>query len=179
MAVREWGVWQKDILNDHDYEKRKSTWWAPFLPALFMLGVFTFGPLVAIITLASIVVGTNAIWWGVPELGRISPLYGLNSHGWHGDPMRRLGEQYLSHTKEDRREYPHDFLEIIKDPLLTKKQKDELTNTFTALHKTINERNHQREQLSRRYSDISGALEFARQNRDGIEEETRTLKELA
>jgi len=178
LTPSEWAVWEWSIFNDADYETRKAAWFIPAIPPIVCVGALTLGWLGVFIMLFVFMV-SNLLWWTVPELGRIHKLHGLPAHGWSANALRRLGEKYLDLSKEDRKEYPHDFLEIIKDPLLTAAQEKELIKTFDDLNFSIQQRNYEREQLTRKHVDITAALQIARDNTAGVEEERKVLKELA
>lgn len=112
---------------------------------------------------------------GLPKSG-----YSYYYDGYRGEynfPDR--AQEYFSLSKEDRRSYPANILELMRDPDLTHEQRAQLDKTMRELYNDIQERNRQRRLVTKRNVDITPYLEHMEDQRPGIKEQTKTYKELA
>lgn len=103
--------------------------------------------------------------------------YGIRSHlSWE---FRIRAREYFSLPPEDRRLYPDNVIELMRDPDLTSQQKHDLDTSLSSLYADIQERNRQKRLLEKNHVDLSGVMEHIEFNREHIRSDINVYRELS
>jgi len=103
--------------------------------------------------------------------------YGVRSTlSWE---FRTRAREYFSLPPEDRRLYPDNVIELMRDPDLTSQQKHDLDTSLSNLYADILERDRQKRLLEKRHIDLSGVMAEIESNRRYIKIDTDTYKEFS
>lgn len=108
-------------------------------------------------------------------VGRLHYLEGIDNSYSHN--LRADMERYYKLPKEDRKEFPRNINEIVRNPHLTPYQKSDLSSSLGKTMSAIEERNRQKKVAVEYNIDIDGVLEHLEMVRHGVKEETAVYKQ--
>lgn len=146
------------------------------LNAALYAGPFWLNPMWAWLTIPL----TIAFILAAPNASRLHKAYGIQTKASRyssGPDNLKRAKKYLALSKEDRKLFPANILETLKNKSLTDTQRKILDNEMDAVFKQINERDAALFVLEEREVDISGVVEALQQGREHAAIAARTYEE--
>lgn len=119
------------------------------------------------------------------RLSRVYKGYGLPTYtdysysGGRAYNFPERAREYFSLPKADRSLYPHNIIEIMRNPDLEFNQRAVLNTKMRGLYAGIQERDKQKRLLTNRDVDIEHILEYMNDSRRGLDSDIETYKEFA
>lgn len=150
-----------------------------FLPVLIFTLCMTAGPYWhnPAIVLPPIMALYAALIAGIPNVGKLHVLHSVPKDNYRNNySLRKRATEYLSLGTADRALYPRDIIETIKDPDLTRTQKENLDTHMLRLYKDIKQREAEKarfeRELHRRHIDVDETLAHLEDARESVKAET-------
>jgi hypothetical protein len=190
MKIREWKMWTWGIFNLWQIENdidvinligaTSMATLAFGLPLVFagtaintVLPVFL-AVLIPLIVFLAIVVG-------IPNLGRIHPIYGIKGSGnyYSNYNLRLRAEEYISLPPEDRELYPANILQTLKDSDLTAVQKCDINDSMKEIYNSVVARNKARARLTARHIDVTDLVKQMKTSVYLVKEDIKIYEEIA
>lgn len=148
--------------------------------AMLVAGPWWFDPSILFITIPLVVL----FWIIGPQLGKAHKLYKIPNkndyyHRYNNKHHQNLhyARKYLALSKEDRALFPHNILDVLRNPDLDKRQRQLLDSEMQKVFQTINARDAQRKALEAKRVDIESIVEDLRRGQEYAQVEVDTLKE--
>lgn len=109
---------------------------------------------------------------GLFRIGRLHRLHGIENLS-----SRNIMRRYYSLSKEDRKEFPANIEQAIRNPHLTNGQRFKLADNMASTMDAINARNAAKQQAIKYDINIDDVLEQLEQARNGVRVEAAVYKE--
>jgi hypothetical protein len=107
-------------------------------------------------------------WWWLP---RINKLYPVRKY------LKTTAQNYLKLSKEDRKEFPKNFLNTLSDTRLTYDQMRQIDQASDRVFRELRNRDAERVRLAAQSVDIDGILDNLSNARKMIESDVKTYRE--
>jgi hypothetical protein len=176
---RYWSIWDDDFLSDDDNETKVMRALVGVLAGLLL------GSAAGIVADLFLPIGPVlffVIWPSVVVLSVFTHKFGILSRvstnsNYNYSYLRQEARYYLKMSRSERREYPSNTLDLLRDPHITDEQKEQIAGEMRELRIAITQRALERAALRAKHVDIDGALAVLRDNTSGIKEETKAYQE--
>ena len=158
---------------------------AYFVSVLFHLVVFGVAQLCLFV--GPLFLPTELIWLTLPltllsfillpHAGKLHKGYGLRSYYTGNGPLD-YAQKYWALSKADRTLFPPNIIETLKNPHLTDVQERQVLAEMSKVFESISKRDAALAAAKSKEIDVSGVLDTMARNRESLDIETNTYREL-
>jgi hypothetical protein len=107
-------------------------------------------------------------WWWLPRINKLWPVQKY---------LRSTASRYLKLSKQDRKEFPKNFLNTLSDTRLTYDQMRQIDQASDRVFRELRNRDAERVRLAAQSVDIDGILDNLSNARKMIESDVKTYRE--